>query len=48
MPFVEGQEGWVVVGEAVVLVGEEEGLSCGAFVGEGFVDAVCRLFLWVD
>ena len=45
---MEGQEGWVVVGEAVVLVGDEEGFSCGAFVGEGSVDAVWRLFLWVD
>ena len=40
MPFVVGQD--------VVLAGAGEGLSCGAFVAEGFADAVLRLFLWFD
>ena len=38
MPFVVGQDGWVEVVEAVVLAGAGEGLSCGAFVAEGFAD----------
>lgn len=48
MPFVEVQDWWVVVGEALVLAGDGEGLSCGAFVGDGFVDAVVRSFLRFD
>ncbi len=48
MPFIVGQDGWVEVGEAVILVGDGEGLSCGVFVGEGFADAVLRSFLWFD
>ena len=45
MAFMVGQDGWVEVGEAVVLAGAEEGLSCGAFVVEGFADAFLRLGL---
>ena len=48
MPFVAGQDGWVEVGEAVVLAGAEEGLSCGAFVLEGSADTVLRLFARFD
>ena len=31
-----------------MLAGAGEGLSCGTFVAEGFVDAVLRLSLWFD
>ena len=48
MSFVVGQDGWVEVGEAVALAGAGEGLICGAFVAEGFADAVLRLSLWSD
>lgn len=48
MSFMVGQDGWVEVGEAVVLAGTGEGLSCGAYVAEGFADAVLRLSLWFD
>ena len=48
MPFVEGQDGWLVVGEAVVLAGDGEGLSCGPFVADGSADELWRLFLWFD
>ena len=48
MPFMVGQDGSVEVGEAVVLAGDGEELSCGAFVGEGFADVVPRSFLWFD